>query len=294
MRHPHLDAFHAPAGYVPVRSHLDGVEVYAPAGPVAERPDRGWGVAREARICAACGLEFAVQVRSRVLSCPACGSGRLAERVVGSVGPRPHAVVPFSIDAESARANARSWLIDRWTRPPVIAAAADGLVAVWVPVWVVHGTSIAATPAAHELGPAVPDDVRTPYAPELLEGRLAIVPMLDAADARLAARSDGSAELVLVPIWAGTFVFAGSTWTVRVDGRTGEVRGRRPVAWSRVRAHGLLLMAPGLFLGTCVGLPTLVIAGFGLLVWMVALLLLAAGGASALRVHSRALEDEGR
>jgi hypothetical protein len=53
-----------------------------------------------------------------------------------------------------------------------------------------------------------------------------------------------------------------------------------------------LALLPGAVLGFCVGSPTLVFFGFGLLVWAAALAVLFSGHFLAGRAHRRALREE--
>lgn len=103
---------------------------------------------------------------------------------------------------------------------------------------------------------------------------------------------DEAWRYALMPVWVHSMVWGDRRWVVLVNGETGEVSGPRPVHWRKVYAAMVCLLAPGVLTGLCVGLPTLVLAGFGLLVWVVALGMLALGGAGALWIYGSALEEE--
>jgi len=45
--------------------------------------------------------------------------------------------------------------------------------------------------------------------------------------------NDVTFKLMLLPVWIASYVYAGKTWQILVNGRTGEVHGERP--WSRVK-----------------------------------------------------------
>jgi DNA-directed RNA polymerase subunit RPC12/RpoP len=56
---------------------------------------------------------------------------------------------------------------------------------------------------------------------------------------------DVTFKLMLVPIWVATYLYAGRSWQILINGRTGEIHGDRP--WSRMKIAlavilGMLLM----------------------------------------------------
>ncbi len=53
--------------------------------------------------------------------------------------------------------------------------------------------------------------------------------------------SDVTFKLLLLPVWIASYVYAGKTWQVLVNGRTGEVHGERP--WSKVKIALAVLVA---------------------------------------------------
>lgn len=67
----------------------------------------------------------------------------------------------------------------------------------------------------------------------------------------------------LLPVYVSAYTFRGRTWVVLVNGATGEVGGQRPVAWWKVYLAMATMITPGLFLGLCIGLPGLFVAGLG-------------------------------
>lgn len=76
-------------------------------------------------------------------------------------------------------------------------------------------------------------------------------------------------EYVLLPVYIAAYRYQDKPWLILVNGRTGEVVGPKPVAWSRVILAMLLCLVPGL-LGLImppVGLALLV-AGLIGMVWI--------------------------
>lgn len=105
---------------------------------------------------------------------------------------------------------------------------------------------------------------------------------------------DETWEAVLLPAWVTGYTWGGKSWQVVVNGATAEVGGTRPVAWARVWLAVFGLQVPGVAIGVCIGLPTLVFAGFGLVVWMFALILMLIGAAVGYALYAQALHEEGR
>lgn len=100
-------------------------------------------------------------------------------------------------------------------------------------------------------------------------------------------------EYVLLPVWSAVWRAGDRSFVLVVNGATGEVGGSRPVAWGRVYLAMAALLLPGLFTGVCIGLPTLLFAGVGLIVWAVAFVMLILGGVLAIGVWRRAVSEEG-
>lgn len=48
-------------------------------------------------------------------------------------------------------------------------------------------------------------------------------------------------KLMLLPVWVATYMYAGRSWQLLVNGRTGEVQGERP--WSKVKVTLAILLA---------------------------------------------------
>lgn len=48
-------------------------------------------------------------------------------------------------------------------------------------------------------------------------------------------------KLMLLPVWVATYVYAGKSWQVLVNGRTGEIHGERP--WSKAKIAVAVLLA---------------------------------------------------
>ena len=98
--------------------------------------------------------------------------------------------------------------------------------------------------------------------------------------------------LVLVPVWVGRFVWHGRTGLIVVNGLDGTVVGDRPVDFGRLRRSALLGTVPAVLLGLCLGLPTLLLAGFGVLIWGAALLAMLVAHRRWARLERTALEQQ--
>jgi len=96
----------------------------------------------------------------------------------------------------------------------------------------------------------------------------------------------------LLPVWVSTYTWGGRSWVVLVNGATGEVGGTRPVAWGRVYLAIVALLTPGLFTGVCIGIPSLLLMGVGLIVWIFALILIIIGAIFSVKLYKRALGEE--
>ena len=59
---------------------------------------------------------------------------------------------------------------------------------------------------------------------------------------------DESWRYILLPVYLGVYHYENKTYQVLVNGQTGTVSGRMPVAWSRVWMHIVLFFLPALFL----------------------------------------------
>ena len=184
---------------------------------------------------------------------------------------------------------------------------------------VVSGTERVA--GLHRAG-VFPLESLQPYTPDVLVGFAAHaydVPLPEAWDqgrAELRERAAGAAKVhaggdrqrnfsasvdlddehwhyALLPVWVSSYRFEGpDPWIVLVNGATGEVGGTRPVAWNRVYLSIAALLFPGFFTGVCIGLPTLLFMGVGLVVWIFAFILLIAGGVLSLMLWQTAQNEE--
>ncbi|MEZ4317413.1 MAG: hypothetical protein R3F61_07910 [Myxococcota bacterium] len=104
--------------------------------------------------------------------------------------------------------------------------------------------------------------------------------------------NEESWSYALLPVWLSTYTWDGRRWVLVVNGASGEVGGTRPVAWSRVYLAILALLTPGFFTGVCIGLPTLLFMGFGLVVWIFAFILIGLGGIGSVVLYNHALGEE--
>lgn len=54
---------------------------------------------------------------------------------------------------------------------------------------------------------------------------------------------DVTYKLMLLPAWVCTYLYAGKTWNVVINGRTGEVSGERPYSWIKIASLIALALA---------------------------------------------------
>jgi predicted RNA-binding Zn-ribbon protein involved in translation (DUF1610 family) len=170
---------------------------------------------------------------------------------------------------------------------------------------------------------AYPVESLVPYTPDVLVGFAAHgydVPLPEAWDrgravlrerAAAAAKGDAGGDrqrnfsaavdlddehwhYALFPVWVSAYRTEGydAPFVVLVNGVTGTVGGTRPVAWMRVYLATAALLLPGFFTGVCIGLPTLLFMGFGLLVWVFAFFLLIVGGVLSVLLWQKAVREE--
>jgi predicted RNA-binding Zn-ribbon protein involved in translation (DUF1610 family) len=76
--------------------------------------------------------------------------------------------------------------------------------------------------------------------------------------------SDESWRYMLLPVYLASYRFEQKTFQVMVNGQTGQVAGQKPVAWWKVWLAIAVLLSPGALLAL-VGLPLLLLGGFGLI-----------------------------
>lgn len=98
--------------------------------------------------------------------------------------------------------------------------------------------------------------------------------------------------LVVVPVWVARFEWRGRRGQVVINGFDGTVSGDRPVDFGRLRRSALLGTVPAVALGLCLGLPTLLLAGFGVLIWGAALLTMLVAHRRWARMERTALEQQ--
>jgi len=96
----------------------------------------------------------------------------------------------------------------------------------------------------------------------------------------------------LLPIYVSAFQFRDRTWVVLVNGATGVVGGQRPVAWWKVYLAMAAALLPGLFVGVCIGLPGLLVAGLGLAALIVAAVMEVVGLVVAGLTYTSAVREE--
>jgi len=96
----------------------------------------------------------------------------------------------------------------------------------------------------------------------------------------------------LMPVYVSAFTFRGRSWVVLVNGATGHVGGQRPVAWWKVYSVMAAAVLPGVFVGVCIGLPGLLVAGLGVAVLIIAMVMLIFGLVVAGLTYTSAVAEE--
>jgi hypothetical protein len=85
--------------------------------------------------------------------------------------------------------------------------------------------------------------------------------------------SDESWRYLLLPVYLTTYRYAGKVYQVIINGQNGTIAGQRPVDWAKIWVVIGLLVTPGILLGL-IGLVTIPLAGIGIGIGLVGLLLL--------------------
>lgn len=80
-------------------------------------------------------------------------------------------------------------------------------------------------------------------------------------------------RFVLLPVYVSAYTFSGAVYQVLVNGQNGAISGQRPVDWQKVWLVILAVFAPGVLLGLA-GLVTIPLAGFGMILGGVGVVLL--------------------
>ena len=96
---------------------------------------------------------------------------------------------------------------------------------------------------------------------------------------------------VLLPVYLATYRFGERTYQVAMNGQTGRVAGQKPVAWARVWAAIAAALAPGVLV-MLIGLLTLAAGGIGALGLLVGFMLFGAGLACAWIIFRKAQDAE--
>jgi DNA-directed RNA polymerase subunit RPC12/RpoP len=104
--------------------------------------------------------------------------------------------------------------------------------------------------------------------------------------------ADETWRYILLPIYLITYLYAGKSYTVMVNGQTRSIAGQRPVDWNRVWLVIAALLAPGLLVGL-VGVASIAFAGIGVLIAGVGFVLFAIGLAVSIviLVQANKLDD---
>ncbi len=98
---------------------------------------RGWGTDRRILHCDGCGAEIAVEEDDLTAICPFCSSSQVNIRASTSDLLRPRTLIPFKIQVNGIREQARQWLGNGWYHPKELgnSAAADRFKGIYLPFW---------------------------------------------------------------------------------------------------------------------------------------------------------------
>jgi hypothetical protein len=100
--------------------------------------EKGWGTERQEIHCQACQALYTQGGGELSTTCPFCGSNRVAGQAALHEHIRPGYLIPFVVDAERCRAEARAWLSRGWMHPPALrrTGAVDRFTGLYLPFWV--------------------------------------------------------------------------------------------------------------------------------------------------------------
>jgi hypothetical protein len=104
---------------------------------IVAESQQGWGIQRMELHCDSCGAHNTLAAGSLTATCSFCASNKVNVQPAPSDTLRPRHLIPFKIQAEVVRKQAREWLGQGWFHPAELGAAAviDRLTAVYLPFW---------------------------------------------------------------------------------------------------------------------------------------------------------------
>jgi DNA-directed RNA polymerase subunit RPC12/RpoP len=103
--------------------------------------------------------------------------------------------------------------------------------------------------------------------------------------------SDESWRYVLLPVYIASYQFEQKTFQVMVNGQSGQVAGQKPVAWWKVWLAVAGLLSPGALL-VLIGLPLLLLGGFGIIPIIIGGILFIAGLIISGIIYNKAAASE--
>ncbi|MDR3577405.1 MAG: hypothetical protein P4L50_26380 [Anaerolineaceae bacterium] len=98
---------------------------------------KGWGTDRRVLHCDGCGAEIAVEEGDLTAICPFCSSSHVDIRASAMDLLRPRFLIPFKIQVNAIREQARLWLGKGWYHPKELSssAAVDRFRGIYLPFW---------------------------------------------------------------------------------------------------------------------------------------------------------------
>ena len=103
--------------------------------------------------------------------------------------------------------------------------------------------------------------------------------------------ADEAWRYILLPVYISAYKFEDEIFQIMINGQNGTIAGQKPVAWWKIWLAILGMLLPGLGLGL-IGLPLLLLNGFGVFPLIIGGILLAVGGVFAFRLYKQAIESE--
>lgn len=88
--------------------------------------------------------------------------------------------------------------------------------------------------------------------------------------------AEESWRYILLPFYLSAYAYQGKTFQVMVNGQNGSIAGQRPVDWAKFWLVMAAILSPGVLLGL-LGLLTIPLAGFGLILAMIGFVLFVIG-----------------
>jgi len=104
---------------------------------------------------------------------------------------------------------------------------------------------------------------------------------------------DESWRYILLPVFLATYKYNDKVFQMMINGQTGVVAGQKPVAWWKVWLAIAALLSPGAILGI-IGLPLLMLAGTGVILIALGIILFIIGGIISISLYGKAQQSEAK